>query len=65
MAQQIGVQGVPFFVFNRKYGVSGAQPDSAFLDVLNKSFTEWKTQNKISDIEITEGKVCTPEKDCE
>ncbi|MES2837407.1 MAG: DsbA family oxidoreductase [Bacteroidota bacterium] len=65
MAQQISVQGVPFFVFNRKYGVSGAQPDSAFLDVLNKSFSEWKTQNKISDLEITEGKVCTPEKDCE
>src|SRR5690554_5849108 len=24
--QQIGVKGVPFFVFDRKYGVSGAQP---------------------------------------
>ncbi len=24
-ARQVGVQGVPFFVINRKYGVSGAQ----------------------------------------
>lgn len=35
-AQQIGVQGVPFFVFNNKYGVSGAQPTDTFLDVLQK-----------------------------
>lgn len=40
-AEQIGVQGVPFFVFNRKYAVSGAQPDSVFLETLNKSFDEW------------------------
>ncbi|WP_054704524.1 DsbA family oxidoreductase [Bacillus sp. JCM 19041] len=33
---QIGVQGVPFFVFNRKYAVSGAQPKEAFLQVLEK-----------------------------
>ncbi|WP_096437904.1 DsbA family oxidoreductase [Alteribacter populi] len=33
---QIGVQGVPFFVFNQKYAVSGAQPTDAFLEVLEK-----------------------------
>ena len=26
LAQRIGIQGVPFFVLNRRYGVSGAQP---------------------------------------
>jgi protein disulfide-isomerase len=25
MAQNVGVQGVPFFVFDNKYAVSGAQ----------------------------------------
>lgn len=35
-ASSIGVQGVPFFVFNRKYGVSGAQPVQAFSDVFQK-----------------------------
>lgn len=39
-AQEIGVQGVPFFVFNNKYGVSGAQPPSTFLDVLKKARKE-------------------------
>ena len=35
-AQNIGVRGVPFFVFNNKFGVSGAQPSATFLEVLNK-----------------------------
>ena len=35
-AQQFGIQGVPFFVFNREFGVSGAQPPEAFLEVLEK-----------------------------
>ena len=34
-AQQIGVRGVPFFVFDRKYAVSGAQPVEAFLETIN------------------------------
>lgn len=40
-ASQIGVRGVPFFVFNRKYAVSGAQPSATFVNVLEKSFSEW------------------------
>lgn len=35
-AANLGVQGVPFFVFNRKYGVSGAQPSEVFLQTLEK-----------------------------
>jgi predicted DsbA family dithiol-disulfide isomerase len=37
-ARQIGVSGVPFFVFNRKYAVSGAQESKVFVEVLEKSF---------------------------
>ena len=36
-AQQIGVSGVPFFVFNRKYAVSGAQDSKTFLQALEKA----------------------------
>lgn len=32
----LGVQGVPFFVINRKYAISGAQPAEAFADALKK-----------------------------
>ncbi|MDY0395293.1 DsbA family oxidoreductase [Virgibacillus halophilus] len=35
-AREIGVQGVPFFVFNEKYAVSGAQPPEVFKQVLEK-----------------------------
>jgi len=44
-AQQIGVRGVPFFLLNRKYAVSGAQPEGAFIEALEKSFSEWKESN--------------------
>ncbi|MEN2768786.1 DsbA family oxidoreductase [Ornithinibacillus xuwenensis] len=43
LARQIGVQGVPFFVFNEKYAVSGAQPKEVFVEVLEKV---WEEENK-------------------
>jgi predicted DsbA family dithiol-disulfide isomerase len=44
-AHQIGVRGVPFFVFDRKYAVSGAQESPVFLQTLEKSFAEWRKEN--------------------
>jgi predicted DsbA family dithiol-disulfide isomerase len=35
-ARQAGVSGVPFFIFNGQYAVSGAQPPEALLEVLNR-----------------------------
>jgi predicted DsbA family dithiol-disulfide isomerase len=37
-AQQLGIRGVPFFVMNEKYAVSGAQPTEVFLQTLEKAF---------------------------
>ena len=39
-AGSIGVQGVPFFVFNNKYAVSGAQPIEVFKNVLEQVAAE-------------------------
>lgn len=39
-ASQLGVQGVPFFVFDRKYAVSGAQPVQVFIDTLQRAWSE-------------------------
>lgn len=36
-ARQLGIHGVPFFIFNRKYVVSGAQDSSVFLETLKKA----------------------------
>jgi predicted DsbA family dithiol-disulfide isomerase len=32
-ARQIGIQGVPCFIIDRKFAVSGAQPPDAFLEI--------------------------------
>src|SRR5260370_41519881 len=33
-AVELGITGVPFFVINRRYGVSGAQPPGGMLEAL-------------------------------
>lgn len=37
MASELGIRGVPFFVFNKKFALSGAQPVEVFKEVLEKS----------------------------
>ncbi|MCD6638719.1 MAG: DsbA family oxidoreductase [Nocardioides sp.] len=39
-AQAYGATGVPFFVIDQKYGVSGAQPSAVFTDVLARAWSE-------------------------
>jgi len=63
-AQQIGVRGVPFFVFDRKYAVAGAQAPEVFTQVLEKSFGEWHEQYAVLQMEETDGGVCTPGGEC-
>lgn len=41
-AQQLGIRGVPFFVFDRKYAVSGAQPIEVFVEVISDLATKSK-----------------------
>jgi predicted DsbA family dithiol-disulfide isomerase len=39
-AQQLGATGVPFFVVDGRYGVSGAQPAETFTQVLTRAWAE-------------------------
>ena len=39
-AESLGADGVPFFVFNRLFAVSGAQPSDLFLEALQKAWAE-------------------------
>ncbi|MGW9551766.1 DsbA family oxidoreductase [Citricoccus zhacaiensis] len=41
-AQALGVTGVPFFVLERKYGISGAQPTEVFTQALEQSWAEFQ-----------------------
>lgn len=36
-AKQVGITGVPFFILNDKYAVSGAQPPAVFLQAMEKA----------------------------
>jgi protein disulfide-isomerase len=36
----LGVRGVPFFVFDRKFGISGAEPIQVFIDTLNQTLQD-------------------------
>lgn len=63
-AQQLGVSGVPFFVFNRKLAVSGAQESTTFLETLEKAYAAWRKENPETTLEVIEGQRCTPEGEC-
>ena len=50
-SRQVGVRGVPFFVLNQRYAVSGAQQPETFLGALNTAWSEWsKSQPKLTDL---------------
>ena len=36
-AQELGINGVPFFILDGKYGLSGAQPVEALVAALDKA----------------------------
>lgn len=39
-ARTLGITGVPFFVIDRKYGISGAQPSELFRQALDEAWQE-------------------------
>ncbi len=43
MASQLGATGVPFFVFEMKYGISGAQPLEAFRQTIESAWADETT----------------------
>lgn len=65
-ARQIGVQGVPFFVLNGKYAISGAQPSEVFAGALQKVWEEENEKPVLQSLSPAneQGAVCT-EDGCE
>jgi predicted DsbA family dithiol-disulfide isomerase len=61
-AQSMGINGVPFFVLNNKYAVSGAQSPDIFLDALEQTWEEIKKEKK--PLIITEGESCSADGNC-
>jgi predicted DsbA family dithiol-disulfide isomerase len=57
-ANSIGIQGVPFFVFENKYAISGAQPATAFLQTLEKVWQEGQFDSRITLLNTTRDNSC-------
>jgi len=60
-AMQIGVRGVPFFVLNGKYAISGAQPAEVFENALRQVAEEegLKPKPKLKTFGSDQGGLCT------
>lgn len=71
-ASRLKISGVPYFVFNNKYAVSGAQPPELFLEVLEKvkkeevspQVIELLSEDKVQDNENSNSGSCSDGK-CE
>jgi len=63
-AQLYGISGVPFFVVDDKYGISGAQAVPVFLQTLEKAYEEWAVTNKSIKLDVIDGDSCEVGSDC-
>ena len=61
-AQDFGISGVPFFVLNDKYAVSGAQSPETFLKAMEQTWKEFEEVKK--PVVITEGESCSIDGTC-
>ena len=60
IAQQLGVRGVPFFVIDNKYGISGAQPKEVFEQTIEKAAQEAGLRKPLN-MQGEHGATCTDE----
>ncbi|WP_425584359.1 DsbA family oxidoreductase [Tsukamurella soli] len=56
-AAELGVSGVPFFVFDRRYAVSGAQPAAVFSDALDRAWGDKAPSLQV----VADSDVCGPD----
>ncbi|MDI9834037.1 DsbA family oxidoreductase [Streptomyces sp. KAU_LT] len=57
-AAQLGANGVPFFVLDRAYGVSGAQPAEVFTQALTQA---WGDRSPLTLLDTGDAEACGPD----
>ncbi|TQJ87225.1 DsbA family oxidoreductase [Streptomyces sp. SLBN-31] len=57
-AAELGANGVPFFVLDRKYGVSGAQPAEVFTQALTQA---WGERSPLQLLDQGDADACGPD----
>jgi len=64
-SRQLGVQGVPFFVLDRKFGISGAQGDEVFDQTIEKAWNDFIKENpELKIIQGSNNETCEINGDC-
>ncbi|WP_075981859.1 DsbA family oxidoreductase [Bacillus massilinigeriensis] len=66
IAQQYQITGVPFFIINQKYAISGAQPTETFANALQKVWEEENPKPIFEDLSGAgaEGTICDADGNC-
>jgi predicted DsbA family dithiol-disulfide isomerase len=49
--QRMGINGVPFYIINDKYGISGAQPSTAFVDAFRNVSRAQQREGEVCDVD--------------
>jgi predicted DsbA family dithiol-disulfide isomerase len=57
-ALQMGINGVPFFVFDNRYAVSGAQDTAVFVEALTRALDELTDNAAAATDPVANGEVC-------
>jgi predicted DsbA family dithiol-disulfide isomerase len=57
-ARSLGISGVPFFVIDRKYGISGAQPAELFREALAEA---WRDRQPLTMVATGGSEACGPD----
>lgn len=61
-AAQLGITGVPFYVLDGRYGISGAQPEETMVQALTRVHTELNPQQPpLTTLAGQDGEVCGPD----
>jgi predicted DsbA family dithiol-disulfide isomerase len=64
-SRMLGVRGVPFFVFDRKYAISGAQAPDVFEKTLERAWMDYVKENPILDVAGSDdGAACDVDGNC-
>ncbi|MGX9985492.1 DsbA family oxidoreductase [Soonwooa purpurea] len=64
-AQDLGIDSVPFFVFNRKFAVKGAQPAHHFLDALKQSYADYSKESGFKTLDSNNASSCDVDGKCD
>jgi predicted DsbA family dithiol-disulfide isomerase len=64
IARHLQISGVPFFIFNDRLSVSGAQPDSVFKNALWQASTEYPLQTKPAAVKGQNGDLTCTDESC-